>query len=181
MAHIDLEKDVPGIRSLVLFRPDTGKPLYELAEILLRNESPISQADRELIATFVSSKNECVFCTSSHAAAARYIYDDNARVVDLVIDDYENAPITEKLKSLLAIAERVQADARTVSQEIVERAKSLGATDREIHDTVLIAATFCMFNRYVDGLATLTPTDSKSYEQMGERMATLGYKLPSKP
>lgn len=180
MAHIDLEKDVPGIRSLVLFRPDTGKPLYELAQILLRNESPISQADRELIATFVSSKNQCVFCTSSHAAAARYMYDDKAQVVDLVIDDYENAPITEKLKSLLAIAERVQADARTVSQEIVEKAKSLGATDREIHDTVLIAATFCMFNRYVDGLATLTPTDSKSYEQMGERMATFGYKLPSK-
>jgi uncharacterized peroxidase-related enzyme len=181
MAHIDVEKDVPGIRSLVLFRPDTGKPLYELAEILLRNESPISQADRELIATFVSSKNQCMFCTSSHAAAARYIYDDRAQVVDLVLDDYENAPITEKLKSLLAIAERVQADARTVSAEIVEKAKSLGASDREIHDTVLIAATFCMFNRYVDGLDTLTPTDGKAYEQMGERMATLGYQLPSKP
>ena len=180
MAHIDLEANVPGIRSLVLFRPETGKPLYELAEVLLRQESPISQADRELIATFVSSKNHCVFCTSSHAAAARYIYGENAHLVDLVLDDFRNAPISEKLKSLLAIAEKVQQDARTVSEEIVQEAKAHGASDREIHDTVLISATFCMFNRYVDGLATLTPSDTKVYEQMGERMATLGYKLPSK-
>ncbi len=180
MPHIQLPENVPGIRSLVMYRPDTGKPLYQLAQILLRDDSPLSQAERELIAAYVSNKNTCTFCSCSHAAAARYLYQDEAQTVDLVLEDYQNAPISDKLKALLNIAGKVQTDARTVSDEDVQLARSFGANDRDIHDTVLIAATFCMFNRYVDGLATLTPTDAEAYAQMGERMGTLGYILPTK-
>jgi uncharacterized peroxidase-related enzyme len=180
MAHISLEEGVPGIRGLVLYRPDTGEPLYELAQILLRGQSPLSSAERELIAAYVSYKNECQFCYSSHAAAARYLFQDEAQKVDLVLDDYQNAPISEQLKSLLSIAGKVQTDARSVTDKDITLAKKFGADDRAIHDTVLIAATFCMFNRYVDGLATLTPTDPEVYKQMGERMGTLGYKNPKK-
>jgi hypothetical protein len=115
---------------------------------------------------------------SSHAAAARYLFKDDFQTVDLALDDYQNAPISDKLKALLTIAGNVQQDARTVSEENVTLARSFGATDRDIHDTVLIAATFCMFNRYVDGLATLTPTDADTYAVMGERMATIGYVPP---
>lgn len=178
MAHINLEKDIPGIRSLAMYRPDTGKPLYELSQVLLRDDSPLSQAERELIATYVSFLNECKFCMSSHAAAARYLYKAEAQTVNLTLEDYQDAPISDKLKALLTIAVNVQKDARTVSNENVALARSFGATDRDIHDTVLIAATFCMFNRYVDGLATLTPTDAETYEVMGERMGTIGYIPP---
>ncbi|MDJ1503378.1 peroxidase-related enzyme [Xanthocytophaga agilis] len=180
MPHISLPEGVPGIRSLVLFRPDTGQPLYELAQILLRGESPLSPAERELIATYVSFLNACVFCSCSHAAAARYLYKDEQQTVDLVLEDYQNAPISDKLKALLTIAGRVQKDARTVSTDDVALARSFGATDRDIHDTVLIAATFCMFNRYVDGLATIAPAkdDISAYAQMGERMGTIGYVMP---
>lgn len=181
MSHIPLEEGVPGIRSLVMYRPDTGKPLYELVQILLRDESPLSPAERELIATFVSHRNTCKFCASSHAAAARYLFKHESGVVDLVLDDYQSAPISDKLKALLTIAGRVQDDARTVSDEDVALARSFGANDRDIHDTVLISATFCMFNRYVDGLATLTPADDAAYAAMGERMGTIGYVLPNKP
>ncbi len=177
MAHINVPEGVPGIRSLVMFRPETGKPLYELAQALLRHPSTLSEADRELIAAYVSSKNECMFCMSSHAAAARYLYQDEKDIVDFVLDDYLNAPISDKLKSLLNIAAKVQQDARLVSTEDVQHAKELGATEQEIHDTVLIAAAFCMFNRYVDGLASFTPADPKDYEAMGKRMAK-GYTLP---
>jgi uncharacterized peroxidase-related enzyme len=179
MTHIDLANDVPGIRSLALFRPDTGKELYRLAQVLLRDDSPLSQAERELIATLVSSKNECSFCTQSHAAAAKYLYHNDAEMVDLVLADYQNAPISDKLKSLLTIAEKVQKDARLVSDEDIANARSHGANDRDIHDTVLISATFCMFNRYVDGLATLTPTDAQTYKDMGVRMGELGYNPPT--
>jgi uncharacterized peroxidase-related enzyme len=179
MAHIELEQNIPGIRSLALFRPDTGKPLYQLAQILLGEDSTLSKADRELIAAFVSSRNNCDFCMSSHAAAARYLYKTDAGIVDLALNDYKNAPISDKLRTLLSIALHVQQDARTVNNEQVALAKSFGATDRDIHDTVLIAAVFCMFNRYVDGLATLTPTDPAIYAQMGERMGTLGYVIPT--
>lgn len=178
MAHINLEEGIPGIRSLVMYSPETGEHLYNLVQILLRGESPLSEAERELIATFVSSKNECSFCANSHAAASRFLYQGEANIVDVVLNDYLSAPITDKLKSLLTIALHVQQDARTVSDEDVAIAKSLVADDRTIHDTVLIAATFCLFNRYVDGLATLTPTDQNEYAKMGERMGTLGYVFP---
>jgi uncharacterized peroxidase-related enzyme len=180
MAHISVPDGVPGIRSLVMFRPETGKHLYELAQVLLRGESPLSEAERELIAAYVSSRNDCMFCMSSHAAAARYLYKDKKQVVDIALGDYMSAPITEKLKALLNIAGKVQQNGKAVLPEDVEAARNEGANDRDIHDTVLIAATFSMFNRYVDGLASLTPTDPKEYEAMGERMGTIGYVLPKK-
>ncbi len=178
MAHISLQDGVPGIRSLVLYRPDTGKPLYELAQVLLRADSPLSPGERELIAAYVSAQNECVFCSCSHAAAARYLYQDEEQTVDLVLADYQSAPISDKIKALLSIAGKVQADARTVSEADVALARSCGASDRDIHDTVLIAAAFCMFNRYVDGLGTSTPSDPDAYRLMGERMGSLGYVPP---
>jgi uncharacterized peroxidase-related enzyme len=181
MAHINVPEGVPGIRSLVMFRPETGKPLYELAQILLRGESTLSPAERELIAAYVSYRNNCTFCYSSHAAAARCLYEDDALIVDEVLRDMQEAPISDKLKALLNIAGKVQILGTEVKQADIDAAKSLGATDRELHDTVLIAASFSMFNRYVDGLASLTPTDPEAYAEMGIRMAK-GYTLhPNAP
>jgi len=180
MAHIKVPEGVPGIRSLVMFRPETGQYLYELAQILLRNESPLTPAERELIATHVSNRNQCIFCTSSHAAAARELLGDQKEVVDCVITDIDTAPVSPKMRALLNIAGKVQINGKEVTAEDVAEARKHGAADRDIHDTVLIAATFSMFNRYVDGLATFTPTDPKAYEEMGKRMTTLGYVPPVK-
>jgi len=178
MAHIQVPDGVPGIRSLVMFRPESGQYLYELAQLLLRGESPLTEAERELIAAYVSSRNECVFCMCSHAAAARHLFKDKKQVVDIVLDDYKTAPIGDKLKSLLNIAGKVQKNGKEVLPSDVQEARKQGANDREIHDTVLIAATFSMFNRYVDGLASFTPTDPKAYEEMGARLGEKGYVLP---
>ncbi len=180
MAHIKVPEGVPGIRSLVAFRPETGKPLYELAEVLLRKESPLSTAERELIATYVSSLNRCQFCTNSHAAAARELYEDERETVDATLKNINEAPIGPKLKALLQIAGKVQQSGKAVTAEDIGKARQHGAGNREIHDTVLIAATFCMFNRYVDGLSSWTPTDSEVYGEMGKRMATQGYQFPKK-
>jgi uncharacterized peroxidase-related enzyme len=180
MAHIAVPEGVPGIRSLVMFRPETGQHLYALAQVLLRGESPLAQAERELIASYVSSQNECKFCMNSHAAASRYLFKDRKPVVDLVLDNYHTAPISDKLKALLKIAGKVQQSGKAVTTEDVTEARKHGANDRDIHDTVLIAATFCMFNRYVDGLASLTPTDPAEYEPMGKRLGENGYVMPQK-
>ena len=177
MAHINVPEGVPGIRSLVMFRPETGKHLYELAEVLLRGESPLSQADRELIAAYVSSRNNCMFCMSSHAAAARCLYGEGDTTVDDVLKDMNQASISTKMKTLLNIAGKVQILGKEVKTEDIEAARAEGATDKELHDTVLIAASFSMFNRYVDGLASLTPTDPEAYKEMGKRMVQ-GYALP---
>jgi uncharacterized peroxidase-related enzyme len=180
MPHIELPETMPGITSGFAFRPDTAKPMRELAHILLHtsgNES-FSSRDRELVAAFVSSRNTCYFCQTSHGAAATHLNGGNASLVDSVCGDFRTAPISDKLKALLAIAEQVQIDGKRVTVELVEEAAKFGATDVEIHDTVLIAAAFCMYNRYVDGLATWQPRDAQMYSQMGKRMAEEGYFKP---
>jgi uncharacterized peroxidase-related enzyme len=178
MAYIDVPEGLPGIRSLAKFRPETGKPLYELAQVLLRGESPLKEAERELIAAYVSKRNDTMFCMRSHAAASRALFGESKSVVDDVLSDVEQAPISPKMKALLHIAGKVQKLGKEVKPEDIDKARSEGATDKEIHDAVLIAAAFCMYNRYVDGLSSYTPTDEKEYEQMGQRMAEKGYVQP---
>lgn len=178
MAYINVPEGVPGIRSLVMFRPETGKPLYELAQVLLRRESTLTEAERELIAAYVSKRNDTMFCMMSHAAASRALYGNDKTIVDDVLKDVQQANISNKMKALLNIAGKVQLLGTEVKPADIDAARSEGATDKEIHDTVLIAAAFCMYNRYVDGLASFTPTDEKEYEAMGKRMAEKGYVMP---
>ena len=175
MSHITLPEGIPGILGPMTAYPETAVHLLGLAEALLRGPSSLTQAERELIATYVSRRNECYFCSNSHAAVARYHYGEDAELVDQVLADLESAPVSEKLRALLRIAATVRGDARQVSPEQVEAARAEGADDKAIHDTVLIAAAFCMYNRYVDGLATWTPKDPEVYAQMGERLGTEGY------
>jgi uncharacterized peroxidase-related enzyme len=166
---------MPGIRGLMNFRPETGRPLSALAEALLVHDSPLSRGERETIAAFVSHRNECRFCTESHAAAARHLLGTQCDLVDAVLADPAGAPVSDKLRALLAIAAKVQRGGRIVTDDDVAAARAVGAVDRDIHDTVLIAAAFSMFNRYVDGLAALTPDDPAAYAAMGQRMAEGGY------
>lgn len=175
MAHIELDNDLPGIRGLLAYRPRTARPLRELAEALLVAESTLSRGERELIAAYVSHRNRCHFCCASHGAAAEAQLDDGAGLVAATLDDPGSAPLSAKLRALLAIAGKVQGDGRAVGAEDVERARQAGASDLEIHDAVLIAAAFCMYNRYVDGLATWAPSDPEAYREAGERVAREGY------
>jgi uncharacterized peroxidase-related enzyme len=177
MPHIALPDDMPGITAGFAFRPETARPMRELAHILLHTSGTegFSSRDRELVAAFVSSLNECYFCQTSHGAAASHLNGGAETLVDAVCRDFRSAAISEKLKSLLAIAEQVQIDGKRVTRERVEEARAHGATDLDIHDTILIAAAFSMYNRYVDGLATVQPRDTQMYAQMGQRMAEKGY------
>lgn len=175
MAHIALPDGIPGIRSALQFRPETARPLLELAETLLRGPNSLTSAEREIIAAYVSARNDCRFCHASHRAAAAHHLGGDYSIVDAVRADVATAPVSAKMKALLAIAGKVQESGLRVTADDVARARAEGATDVEIHDTVLIAAAFCMYNRYVDGLATFTPTDDAVYDAMGQRMAAQGY------
>jgi uncharacterized peroxidase-related enzyme len=155
--------------------PETSKPLLELAEVLLRGPNTLTSAEREMIATYVSSQNDCCFCQLSHGASAAEHLGGNYKLIDQLKENFQTAPVSDKLKALLTIAGKVQKGGKHVTAEDVERARKLGATDKELHDTVLIAAAFCMFNRYVDGLATWQPEDPAAYREMGKRLATQGY------
>ena len=176
MAHIDLPKELPGIRGPMAFRPETAKPMNELAEILLRDDNnTLSRGDRELIGAYVSSLNDCFFCQNVHGALAQHYMGCDMLLIDSIKQDFWTTPISEKLKTLLAIAGSVQKGGKSVTEEQIDAARNEGASDKEIHDTVLIAASFCMFNRYVDGLATWAPADRQVYIERAKRRAEEGY------
>jgi uncharacterized peroxidase-related enzyme len=175
MPHIQVPEKLPGIRGLMAFRPEVVGPLNALVDVLLRSSKGISPGERELIATYVSSLNDCFYCQTTHGAVAAAHLGGNEDLVQSVKRDYKYAPISEKLKALLEIAALVQRGGKSVTTGAVERAREKGATDLEIHDTVLIAAAFCMYNRYVDGLATSTHRDSEVYRSRGAHVARVGY------
>lgn len=174
MPHINLPADLPGIRGPMNFRPETAKPLNELVDVLLRGPHSLSPGERELIATYVSSENDCRYCQTIHGAIAAHHLNDEQLVVDVKCD-FEGAHVSDKLKALLAIAGKVAKGGKHVTEDDISRARAQGATDLEIHDTVLIAAVFCMCNRYVDGLATWAPDDPDFYRQRAAIVAANGY------
>jgi uncharacterized peroxidase-related enzyme len=175
MPHVNLGSDAFGIRSLFEYRPETALPLCELAEVLLRGPSTLTRGERELIASYVSSLNDCNYCTNSHAAFAAAQLPSGMTLVDQVRADPDSAPIEAKLRALLRIAAAVQRGGKNVRAHDVEAAREAGADDQEIHDTVLIAAAFCMYNRYVDGLATTLPEDPAQYAANAEGIVNEGY------
>jgi uncharacterized peroxidase-related enzyme len=175
MAHIQVPEGAPGILGPMAISPESTKALRELVEVLLRGPNTLTPAERKMIATYVSSQNDCCFCQFSHGAAAAEHLGGDYDLIDRVKRDYATAEISDKLKSLLAIAGKVQKGGKDVTSEDVGQARQQGATDKEIHDTVLIAAAFCMFNRYVDGLDTWQPADPNDYREMGQIMAHVGY------
>ena len=157
------------------FRPETAAPINELANIFLRGESTLTRGERELIATHVSWKNDCFFCQTIHGAVAAAQLGQNEKLVQTVKTDWPNAEISSRLKTLLNIAGKVQEGGKQVKEEDIAAARAEEATDREIHDTVLIAAMFCMCNRYVDGLGTWAPRDPNIYRDRAAEIVEQGY------
>jgi uncharacterized peroxidase-related enzyme len=178
MSYIPLEAHLPGITGLLEYRKDSANPIRELTQVLLRGPSSLTEGERELIATVVSSRNQCRFCTAAHTAAANVLLGED-QTSEAVKTDIDTAPVSDKVRALLHIAAKVQEGGKKVTPAFIAAAKEAGATDLEIHDTVLIAALFCLYNRYVDGLATMTPTDPGFYKGLGQRLQQHGYnRLP---
>ncbi|MFG1992825.1 carboxymuconolactone decarboxylase family protein [Actinoplanes sp. NPDC048988] len=192
MPHIELPP-LPGMVGLLAAYPETAGALNGLAETLLRGPSPLTPAQRETIAAHVSRGNDCTFCAETHGAVARRLAGAAAdgEGADSEGADSEGADGAggggvggggadgggggELMEALLALADKVRVSGRAVTGDDVERARAAGADDRMVHDTVLIAAAFSMFNRYVDGLGTLAPGEPAHYERHAGFLAERGY------
>ncbi|MBC7873840.1 MAG: peroxidase-related enzyme [Ferruginibacter sp.] len=178
MPHIPLEEHLPGITGLLEYRKDSAQPIRELTQLLLRGPSTLTEGERELIATIVSHRNECTFCTTAHTAAADLLLGEK-NTTEQVKQNITTAPVSEKMKALLTIAAEVQESGKSVTEQFIALAKENGATDVEIHDTVLIASLFCLYNRYVDGLATALPAKAAYFDSLATRLVEHGYtRLP---
>lgn len=177
MAYIDVEEGLPGIIGLLEYRKDSAEPIRKLTQILLRGPSTLSEGERELIATVVSHGNKCTFCTKAHMATADLLLED-PNITQTIKKDIDRAPVSDKMKALLKIAAKVQKSGRLVKEQDADAARKAGATDKEIHDTVLIAALFCLYNRYVDGLNSWTPENPEFYKSLANRIGPRGYLRP---
>ncbi|MBA4167109.1 MAG: carboxymuconolactone decarboxylase family protein [Chitinophagaceae bacterium] len=176
MAYIDLGNDLPGIRGPMAYCPQTSKPLNELAHYLLVDDNnTLTRGERELIGAYVSYLNDCFFCQNVHGAMAGHYMQCDIGKIENIKHDFNASDLSSKMKSLLSIAASVQKGGKYVTPEQIQAANQNGATDKEIHDTVLIAAAFCMFNRYVDGLGTWAPADTAFYVDRAPVRAKEGY------
>jgi uncharacterized peroxidase-related enzyme len=175
MPHIGVPEGVPGIAGLVAFRPDTGKALMKLADAILGGPSPLNRGERELIAASVSRRNGCLFCERTHGACAAHELDGGTGAVASALDGSDHFVLSAKMKSLLRLADKVTVSGKSVTSADIADARAHGANDLEIHDTVLIAAAFCMYNRYVDGLDAWTPDDPDGYRAIAEILLDQGY------
>jgi uncharacterized peroxidase-related enzyme len=176
MAYINIPSELEGMRGLLAFRPAIAPALTGLTETILRSDEGLSMGQRELIGAYVSSLNNCHICQCVHSAAAQCLLAEVPELVDKVIENYENAPLSNKMKALLTIAEGVQRSGKNVLPEHIDKARIAGASDLEIHDTVLIAALFDMFNRYLDGLGMVSLSSNDILAERGKNLAKHGYK-----
>jgi|SRR5579862_7451056 len=177
MAHIKLPEGLPGIRGPLVQYPETAQHIAAFAHALMLGQSSLTPGEREVIATYVSSLNGCTYCARSHAESAKCLLGPQSIIVDQVLSGLDQADISPKLKALLVIAGKVQQGGRLVTDEDIAKARDEGANDKAIHDTVLVAAAFCMFNRYVDGLNTDIPEDPAFYREAGRLSVERGYTL----
>lgn len=175
MTHIKLENELPGLLGLLAYRQDTAKPLLDLVRTLMEGPSTLSQAERELIGSLVSKASDCTFCTNAHGAFAATSIEGGADTVRRAQDDPTSAPVSPRTQALIDIALAVKEGGHEVTKDLVDTALAAGATEREVHDAVLLASTFAMFTRYVDGLGTVAPTDMTWYEGMAGQLAQGGY------
>ncbi|WP_414621551.1 carboxymuconolactone decarboxylase family protein [Calothrix sp. CCY 0018] len=183
MAYISLPDSNPGILGLLSTYPETGQILLALTQQILRGRSSLSSAERELIAASVSRANECMFCAQAHASAAcNLLPKDQVSIVEEVITKQNLSVLSEKMQAFIELALAVQKGGQFVDQSHIDRVREVGADDKTIHDIVLIAAAFCMFNRYVDGLGTWTPENADIYKSIGQKITTDDYlSVPTLP
>jgi uncharacterized peroxidase-related enzyme len=124
--------------------PNTHNALNGVADVLLRGLNTLAPAERELIAIHVSAMNGCAYCQTIHSAIAAHHLGGDEQILAQVKEDFRESPIPEKLKALLCIAGKVRGNGANLTEADVQCARKLGATDLEIHDTLLIASMFCM-------------------------------------
>lgn len=179
MSFINLKEKLPGIVGLIFYKRSTAKGTGNLGQAALRGPSPLTVAERELIAAYVSSLNECNFCADSHGAVVTELLKDNGNTVSCAINNTVTTSISPMMRALLNIARKVQQSGRAVTLEDLQAARDLGASDEAIHDTVYVAAAFCFFNRYVDGLKTVPMRTKEDYVEPARMLIKFGYRPPN--
>lgn len=179
MPFIQINNEFPGIEGLLFNYPATGKAICSLIQQVLRGPSGLSTAEREMIAAHTSYLNRCEYCTNTHTEIVSVLSKDDGETMSCVVNGMDTASVSPKMKALLQIAAKVQESGLQVMESDINNARTLGASDKDIHDTVLVASMFCFINRYVDGLRTERFAKKEDYKLPAKQLARFGYRYPN--
>ncbi|MDP3461932.1 MAG: hypothetical protein Q8S18_03985 [Bacteroidales bacterium] len=146
------QKDL-SLPALMRFKASSASILSSVGHALVKGPAELSHTDREMLSAYVSMLNECDACFDSPASNGNGQMNGKDKTMASVMDKVSGTPVTEKMKSLLTFANKVQQNGKLVSKDDIDTARKNGASDEDIHDTMIISAAFCMYNRYIDGLS----------------------------
>lgn len=135
--------------------PAGAAELLAYHDILLRGESPLSIAERELIAAYVSGLNVCDFCVGAHSIIAEAFGVPLATVAALLFDP-ETAAVDQRMKSLLRYVHKLTRAPATVTARDRQAVFDAGWSERALHDAVATCALFNFMNRLVEGMGVKT-------------------------
>jgi uncharacterized peroxidase-related enzyme len=152
--------------------PDTARPLIDYHQALMRGESPLSEAQRELIAAYVSGVNACDYCHGIHQTTAQ-AFGVGEDLLTALLADLETANIDEPMRTLLRYVVKLTTDPAKVTPTDAQHVLAAGWDERALHDAVSVCALFNFMNRFVNGLGITAAPDYADLS--GNRLAEGGY------
>ncbi len=173
-------KEIPGIMHLLAFKPKATDFLNQFTQEVMRGESPLSPAFREMIATITSEGNECSFCRDSHGEAAALLFEKEGRVkkgkghefIGAVLEG--DADLTAAEWALLEFIVQVNLKAQEIEEPDIRNLRKAGWSDEAIYDAITVCSLFNFYNRWV-GASGVAWKDEDSSQASGARIAQRGY------
>jgi len=162
----------PGLDKVFRRFPHTVRPLLEYHDRLLRDPSPLTVAERELIAAYVSGLNACTYCHGAHTVAAR-AFGVDAEVFDGLMADLESSGVDDKLKPILAYVGKLTKAPAMMTEKDAQRVYDAGWDEQALFDAVSVCGLFNFMNRLVEGLGI--EFDAAYAGESSRRLAEHGY------
>ncbi|TBR11813.1 MAG: peroxidase [Rugosibacter sp.] len=153
--------------------PELTNPILDYHEVLLRGPSPLSIAERELIAAYVSGVNNCGFCHGAHTATAEACGIGKGLVKEFLAD-INHPELSEKMRPILSYVRKLTEVPSSITVEDVAAVFNAGWNEQALHHAIHVCALFNFMNRLVEGhgIEALSPVIS---EQLGRQLRDQGY------
>lgn len=147
--------EAPDLADVFRAFPHGVPELLAYHDILLRGESDLSVAQRELIAAYVSGINACGFCFGAHSIIAS-TFGLSEDLIRALVDDLDAAPVEPRLKALLQHIGKLTRTPARVTEQDRAHVYAAGWSARALHDAVATCALFNFMNRIVEGMGVRT-------------------------
>ena len=163
---------VPEIMHLFRFKKRSTDHLVRFTEEVMRGPSPLPRGMRELIGAFVSSRNQCCFCSCAHVAvAAEYL---GQEFVEEVLNDLETSRLDAAHKELFRYLGKLAENPASIVASDIDKLREAGWSEEAIYDALTVASLFKFYNTWNNG-SGVRNMRSTDYQHSGQRIITLGY------